>query len=142
MWPLCREGPSAKGPLPSAHGKYARQVWKNFPSSGVLSFAKRSCTGCSAKNFFKKNNKKPSLPTAFARGSQHRIFFKKIEKQHLPGALGTGFFFKKIEKPSLPTAFARGARHKLFFLKKIKTPSLPTARPRGRRQRRFQKPST
>jgi hypothetical protein len=63
------------------------------------SFAERSCTGRLTKKFFLKN-KKPSLPTAFAQGSRHKIFFsKKIEKhlcrRPLPGALGTGFLFKK-----------------------------------------------
>jgi hypothetical protein len=54
MWPLCQEGPWAKGPLPSAIGNYARQLWKNFPSSGVASFAECSCTGRSAKKFVLK----------------------------------------------------------------------------------------
>jgi hypothetical protein len=74
---------------------------KNLPSSGVPGFAECSCTGRSAKKFFQKN-KKPSLPTAFAPGSRHMIFFKKIEKhlcrRPLPGALGTGFF-NKIKTP-------------------------------------------
>jgi hypothetical protein len=69
---------------------------KNFPSSGVPSFAERSCTGRSAK----------------------KVFFKKIKirlcRRPLPGALGTGFFLKKIEKQPLSTAFARGSQHRFF----------------------------
>jgi hypothetical protein len=76
MWPLCREGPSAKAPLPSAPGNYARQLWKNFPSSGVPSVAERSCTGRSAKNFFKKIK-------------------NSLCGRPLPGTLGTGFSQKK-----------------------------------------------
>jgi hypothetical protein len=101
MWPLCRAGPWAKAPLPRAPGNYARQLWKNFPSSGVHSFAERSCTGRSTKIFFKKK-----LKTVFAdslcqvRSAQN--FLKKIEKEPLPtallGALGTGFF-KKNKTP-------------------------------------------
>jgi hypothetical protein len=49
---------------------------KDLPSSGVPGFAERSCTGPSAKKFLQKN-KKPSLPTAFAPRSRHRIFSKK-----------------------------------------------------------------
>jgi hypothetical protein len=74
---------------------------KNLPSSGGPSFAERSCTGLSAKNFFKKN-KKPSLPTAFDRSARHRVFQKKNP---------------------LPTAFASGSRH-MFFSKKNKKPPL------------------
>jgi hypothetical protein len=34
MWPLCQEGPWAKGPLPSALGNYARQLWEKFSQLG------------------------------------------------------------------------------------------------------------
>jgi hypothetical protein len=63
---LCRE------PMATTLGSSG----KNFSSSGVPSFAKRSCTVRSAKIVFLKN-KKPSLLTAFALGSRHRVFVKK-----------------------------------------------------------------
>jgi hypothetical protein len=69
----------------------------NFPSSGVPSFAKRSCTGRLAKNFFKK---KPVFADGLCQG------------------LSTQDFFKNIEKQPLPTAFARGARQRIFSKKK------------------------
>jgi hypothetical protein len=68
---------------------------KNLHSSGVPSFAERSCTGPSAKKFFLEN-KKPSLPTAFDRGSRHSFF--KIEKQPLPTALPGALSTKKFKK--------------------------------------------
>jgi hypothetical protein len=61
---LCRD------PLATTLGNFG----KNFPSSGIPSVAERSCTGRSIKKVFLKN-KKPSLLTAFAPGSRHRIFF-------------------------------------------------------------------
>jgi hypothetical protein len=115
---------------------------KNFPSSGVPSFAECSCQKHSAKNFFKKIK-------------------KRLCRRPLHRTLSTRFFQKKIERPSLPTASAPDPRHRIFFSKnrktifaygfcsglsaqnfqkKIKSPSLPTALSRGRRQRNFQKP--
>jgi hypothetical protein len=93
MWPLCREGLSAKEPLPRAPCNYARQLWENFPGSGVPSFAERSCTGRSAKNFFKK------LKTVFADGlaryARHMIFSKN-------------------RKTTCADGLARYARHRIF----------------------------
>jgi hypothetical protein len=74
---------------------------KKFLSSGVPSFAERSCQKRLAKNFFLKNK-------------------KRLCQMPLPRTLGTGFFQKKIEKPSLPTASARGSRHRIFFQKNRK----------------------
>jgi hypothetical protein len=109
---------------------------KTFPSSGVPSFAERSCTGRSTKKVFLKN-KKPSLPTTFARGARHRFFSKKIEKQPLSTTFARGarhsFFQKKNRKTTFADSLCQG-RSAQVFLKKIKN--------RGRRQRRFQKPST
>jgi hypothetical protein len=70
---------------------------KNFPSSGVPSFAERNCTGRSAKIFLKK------LKTVFADGL-------------CPGHSACDYF-QKIEKPSLPTASARDSRHRIFLKK-------------------------
>jgi hypothetical protein len=50
---------------------------KNFPSSGVASFAERSCTGRSAKKFVLKKIK------------------NRFCLRPLPGTLGIGFFQKK-----------------------------------------------
>jgi hypothetical protein len=49
---------------------------KNLPSSGVPSFAERSCTGLSANNFLKK-------------------ILNRLCKRPLPWALGTSFLKKK-----------------------------------------------
>jgi hypothetical protein len=76
---------------------------KNFRSSGVPSFAERSCTRRSANNFFKKK-----LKTVFA--------------DSLCQVRSAQDFLKKIEKQPLPTAYARGSRHRFF--QKNKTPSL------------------
>jgi hypothetical protein len=95
----------------------------NFPSSGVPSFAKRSCTGRLAKNFFLKKTRLCRWPLP---GALDTRFFQKYRKTTFADGLCQGrsaenFFKKKIEKQPLPTAFARGARQKIFY-KNIKTP--------------------
>jgi hypothetical protein len=89
--------------------------WKNFPSSGVPSFAEHSCTWRLAKKVFLKN-KKQSL------------------RRPLPRALGTGFVYKNRK-----TVFADGLfqeRSAQNFLKKYETPLVangPAARPSAKK---------
>jgi hypothetical protein len=79
---------------------------KNFPRSGVPSFVERSCTGRSAKNFFKKiKNRHCGRPLRGALGTGFKKQKNRLCRRPLPGALGIGFS-KKNKPPSLPRPLA------------------------------------
>jgi hypothetical protein len=85
MWPLCREGSSAKAPLPSVFATTLGNSGKNFRSSGVPSFAER-CTWRSTKKVFNC----PGLSAQFFLKEKNTLCRRPV-----PGALGTEFS-KKI----------------------------------------------
>jgi hypothetical protein len=83
MRPLCQEGPSAKKFFKKLKYRLCRRPLHRtlgtsfFQQNRKNIFADGFCPGPSAQDFFSKKIEKPSLPTASAQGSWHRIFKKK-----------------------------------------------------------------
>jgi hypothetical protein len=112
-------GAVAKGPFVECSWQLlSATLGTNFPSSGVPSFAERSCQGLSAKKVFLKN-KKPSLPMVFARGTRHRMFSKKMVNYlcRRPAAGSRHVFLIKYKKHPLCRRPGREAVGKEDFKK-------------------------